>query len=317
MSGAEISVHGGDHEHVLDFRSPPDGGTAFAYRRTASTALAGIVLGGDPFDACEFSLANHIMLHASGERPLPAIPVFPSRAFRNGALHVAKGSPLESPAALAGKRIGVTEFAMTPAIWARGHFHDDHGLDWRDVEWVVGANQRFAPPAGIRATTGEGDLEDMLAAGAIDALLAGKTKDAARPPAERRLRCLIPDPAARERAYFEATGIFPILHTLVLHERHAGDVALHRRLFDSYVAARRTALARRISAGFLPFVERDWEVLAGPHGDPTRYGLTPANRAAIATLSRYLREQGFIDRAPDIDSLFVPGSAGWTDGGTE
>ncbi len=314
MGGVAICVHGGDHEHVLDFGSAPDGGGVFAYRRTASTALAGIVLSGSPFDACEFSLANHIMLHASGERRLPAIPVFPSRAFRNCALHVTKDSPLESPAELAGKRIGVSEFAMTPAIWARGHFHDDHGLDWRDIEWVVGANQRFAPPVGIRAVTGEGDLEAMLAAGAIDALLAGKTKDAGRPPAERRLRCLIPDPAARERAYFDATGIFPILHTLVLHERYADDAVLHRRLFDSYVAARRSALARRISAAFLPFVERDWEVLAGAHGDPTRYGLPQANRKAIATLSRYLREQGFIDREPDIDSLFVPGSAGWIDG---
>jgi 4,5-dihydroxyphthalate decarboxylase len=313
VMAAAIEVRGGDHEHVLDFAAPDDSGPAFRYERMASGALAGVVLGGTPFDVCEFSLANHIMLHATGARRLAAIPVFPSRAFRNAALYVASDSPLESPAELAGKRIGVSEFAMTPAIWARGHFHDDHGLDWRDVEWVVGPNPRFPTPDGIRTVPGEGDLEAMLATGTIDALLAGKPKDAGRPPAERQLRCLIPFPAAQERAYFDATGIFPILHTVVLHERHDGDTALPRRLFDAYVSARHAAIARKISAGFLPFGERDWEVLVGPHGDPTRYGLTPANRAAIATLSRYLREQGFIAHEPAIDDLFLPGSASWTD----
>jgi 4,5-dihydroxyphthalate decarboxylase len=308
-----IEVFGGDYEHVLDFAAPADGGAPFRYIHTASAALSTAVLGRGAFDVTEFSLANHIMLHASGERPLAAIPVFPSRAFRNAAIFVARDSPLAHPAELVGKRVGVSEFAMTPAIWTRGHLHDDHGLDWRDIDWVIGANPRFPAPPGVRVEQGLGDLEDMLAAGEIDALLAGKPRDAARAPADRRLRWLIPDPAAKERAYFGETGIFPILHTVVLHERWGDDPVLAHRLFDTYGAARKAAVRRKLSAGFLPFVERDWEVLAGNGGDPTRYGLTSANRKAIATLSRYLREQGFIAHEPAVETLFVPGSDAWTD----
>jgi 4,5-dihydroxyphthalate decarboxylase len=311
MAAQRIEIAGCDYEHVLAI-SANDG--PFAYRLTAAPALSGIVLGGAPFDVTEYSLANHIMLHASGARKLPAIPVFPSRAFRNSAIFVAKDSALASPAELAGKRIGVSEFAMTAAVWARGHLHDDHGLDWRAAHWVTSPDQRFALPPGIAASTSDANLEDLLAAGAIDALVTGKPKDALRPPAERRLRCLIADPAAQERGYFERTGIFPIMHTLVLHEHLAGDEPVARALFDAYVAARRSAIKRRLSAGFLPFVERDWEVLAHPGGDPTRYGLTDANRRAVATLSRYLREQGLIDHEPAIEDLFVAGSADWIDG---
>lgn len=300
-----IEVKGCDVEQVLGFAGQATDGRPFAYRHTPAAALAQVVLSGDPFDVTEYSLANHIMLHASGARRLAAIPVFPSRAFRNNAIFVAKDSPLESPAELAGKRVGVSEFAMTAAVWARGHLHDDHGLDWRDIDWITGPRPRFPTPPGIRAEIREGNLEAMLIAGEIDALVTGK------PRRRDALRCLIPYPAAQERAYFTETGIFPIMHTVVLHERHADDPTVARALFDAYVDARKAAIERRLSAGFLPFAERLWD--EADLREATRYGLTDANRRAIATLSRYLREQGFIDHEPAIDALFVPGSDGWTD----
>jgi 4,5-dihydroxyphthalate decarboxylase len=194
---------------------------------------------------------------------------------------------------------------MTAAVWARGHLHDDHGLDWRSIDWVTGPNPRFPTPPGIRAEIREGNLDAMLIAGEIDAIVTGKPKQ------RDALRCLVADPVAKERAYFAETGIFPIMHTVVLHERHADDPDVARSLFDAYVAARQSAIQRRLGAGFLPFAERLWD--DSDLREATRYGLTPANRRAIATLSRYLREQGFIDHEPAIESLFVAGSDGWTD----
>jgi 4,5-dihydroxyphthalate decarboxylase len=305
MTADAIEVKGGDHEHVLEFAGA-SGGRPFAYRHTPAMALSKVVLGGQPFDATEYSLANHIMLHATGARKLPAIPVFPSRAFRNSAIFVAKDSGFESPAEFAGKRVGVSEFAMTAAVWARGHLHDDHGLDWRDIDWITGPDPRFPTPAGIHIQVRAGNLEAMLVAGEIDAIVTGKPKD------RNALRCLIPFPAAQERAYFDSTGIFPIMHTVVLHERHAADGALPRDLFDAYVAARRRALERKLSAGFLPFAERLWDAIADGQ-DATRYGLTDGNRRAVETLTRFLHEQGFIDHRPNVDSLFVAGSETWTD----
>jgi len=304
MAGNEsFEIKGCDYEHVLDFAGATADGRDFAYRITAAPALSAVVLGGAPFDATEYSLANHIMLHANGIRPLRAIPVFPGRSFRNNAIFVARDSALTSPADLAGKRVGVSEFAMTAAVWARGHLHDDYGLDWRDIDWITGPNPRFPTPAGIRSEIREGNLEAMLIAGEIDAIVTGKPKN------RDALRCLVADPLARERSYFESTGIYPIMHTVVLHERHADDTATARALYDTYVAARKRALERQLGAGFLPFAERLWHETALK--DATRYGLTESNRNAVTALSRYLREQGFIDREVAVDDLFIEGAAEW------
>jgi hypothetical protein len=47
--------------------------------------------------------------------------------------------------------------------------------------------------------------------------------------------------------------------------------------------------------------------------DPIPFGLTEKNREIAQTLIRYLDEQKFIDRLPDIDPLFVDGAAEFID----
>jgi 4,5-dihydroxyphthalate decarboxylase len=304
--GGVIEVQGGDYEHVLEFQ-----GAGLDYRRVALVPLAKLVLGGGGFHAAEWSLASHIMLHARGETRLTAIPVFPTRAFRNAAVYVSRDSPLHDLGELKGRRVGITEFAMTTAVWTRGHIQDAHGIDVADVEWVVGPDQRFPLSEHIRSEQTEQNLEELLAAGRIDALMAGKPKDLQRPPAERRLRPLVADAEALERAWFAETSLYPIMHTVVLHPDVQADAGLPRRVFDAYALAKRKALARRLSAGFLPFAERVWDRFAA--ADPCQYGLTTANRRNIATLSRYLRAQGLIDHEPAIDDLFVAGAADWSD----
>jgi 4,5-dihydroxyphthalate decarboxylase len=307
-----IDVQGGDYEHVLAL-SEGRAGDEFAYRKVGLAPLSKTVLSGAPFDAAEYSVANHIMLHAKGEKRWGAIPIFPSRAFRNVSVFVAKDSPLTEVARLKGKRVAISEFAMTTAIWGRGHMHDDFGLDWRDVDWLIGSNPRFPMPAGVRATETDANLEDLVASGEVDAFMGGKPKDAQRPPAERRLRPLVADSEGVERDYFARTGLFPIMHCVVLHPRVLTGDGMPERLFDAYAAAKREALGRRLSAGFLPFAERGWDRFGGQGAEAVQYGLTDLNRRNIQTLARYLREQGFIDRESAIDDLFEPGAAGWTD----
>jgi 4,5-dihydroxyphthalate decarboxylase len=307
-----LEVQGGDYEHVLGLFDEPALAEQFVYRRANLVALSKVVLSGAEFDVAEYSLANHIMLHAKGDR-LTAIPVFPSRAFRNVSLFVPLHSPLHELEQLAGKRIGVSEFAMTTAVWTRGHVHDACGLDWRGVDWVTGANPRFATPHGFRVTHTEEDLEQLLCEGKLDAIMTGRPKDHLKPTVNRRLRSLTDAPELIEREYFDQTQLFPIMHTVVLHARALRQKVAPKALFGAYVRAKNTALKRRLSATFLPGAERLWErsVASGP--ESLRYGLTPLNRRNIEVLSRYLREQGLIDNMPPIDSLFVAGAADWSD----
>lgn len=308
-----IDIQGGDYEHVLALREG-QGGPEFVYRKADLSALSLQVLNGGTFDVAEYSMANHIMICANGgARPWQAIPVFPSRAFRNVSIFVARASALVEIGQLRGKRVAVSEFAMTTAIWTRGQLHDQFGLDWRELEWVTGPKPRFATPTGVRATHSSASLEELVVTGEVDALIAGRPKDTQRPAADRRLRVLVRDPDSIERAYFEQTGLFPIMHTLVLHPRVLTDPGMPGRLFKAYAVAKQSAWTRRLGATMMPFAERLWDRYRFDGDDPMRYGLTDLNRKNIQTLARYLREQGFIEHEPTVDSLFLPGSAAWSD----
>src|SRR5882672_5619280 len=65
------------------------------------------------FDASEMSLSSYTILRSEGDARFIAIPVFPSRVFRQNALYVRADSPLRDPRELKGKRVGVGESART------------------------------------------------------------------------------------------------------------------------------------------------------------------------------------------------------------
>src|SRR3954464_12816721 len=123
------------------------------------------------FDASEMSLSSYTILRSEGDERFIALPVFPSRVFRQNALYVRADSPLRSPSELKGRRIGVGDYQMTAAVWTRGFLQHEYGVPPQDATWVVGRPIRtIEPPRGIRLETlGAGALlEAMLEHGEID-----------------------------------------------------------------------------------------------------------------------------------------------------
>ena len=137
------------------------------------------------FDVAETSLGGYVVRRGRGVDDLVAIPVFPSRFFRpSPASSFTRGSGIETPQDLKGKRIGVPEYQMTAAVWARGALSDDYGVRPEDVEWVQGGLEDpgrlpFEPvePAGVRLGFAPPDrsLARMLADGEINALITART----------------------------------------------------------------------------------------------------------------------------------------------
>ena len=72
------------------------------------------------FDASEFSLGGYVLRRGRGADDLVAIPVFPSRFFRQSCIFVHEGSGVRSPEDLRGKRVGVPEYQMTAGNSNRG-----------------------------------------------------------------------------------------------------------------------------------------------------------------------------------------------------
>ena len=119
-----------------------------------------------------------------------------------------------------------------------------------------------------------------------------------------------------EREYFTRTGIYPINHTVVMRRELLDDFPdAPAAIFAAYCHGKKRALARRIGSTFVPWGKEYWtETMAMFDGDPFPMGLTESNRKNVGTLLRYLHEQKLISSLPDIEDLFLPGTANFIEG---
>jgi 4,5-dihydroxyphthalate decarboxylase len=208
---------------------------------------------------------------------------------------------------LTGKRIGVEDYSMTAAVWFRALLREEYGVDHRSITWVTGAKQRFPFPAGATVETSEADLEQLLCERAIDALLAMSPRDARLPPAQRRLRPVLPDAQAEEQVYYARTGLYPIHHCVVIRN----DVIARRPelihiVYNAYEAAKAQAYRRKLGTTLVPWGGARWiGTFERFGGDLLPYGWTGMNRLVVDRLARNLHEQGFIGSVPDVDRLFA------------
>ncbi|HEY7065698.1 MAG TPA: ABC transporter substrate-binding protein [Chloroflexota bacterium] len=273
------------------------------------------------FDAAEFSLATYTILYAQGDRRMVALPVFPSRHFRHGDIYVNAHAGIHEPKDLIGKRVGTMEYQQTAAVWMRALLQHDYGVRPDQIEWYFGgyyAPERYAErvpvdlPPGLRHHTiaDQQSLDQLLDAGEIQGLMG-----AGAPPSFVRgspnVARLFPDYPQREREYYRRTGIFPIMHTLVVkrdvYERAPWLAGALLKAFYQAKALGYRRLARHgtLYAG-LPWLHAHLEELREVMGpDPFAYGLEE-NRKLLDTLLQHLLEQGLIPRALTPDELFAP-----------
>jgi len=236
---------------------------------------------------------------------MTAIPVFLNRAFRHGSLFVRRASDLTHPSQLRGKTIGAREYTQTAGVWWRGTMIDEYDLHWSDLNWVSEKKQRLAPPDRARVEAVDGDLEQMVVDGTIDAFLGPSTNDSKKPEGERQLRPIFPDTEAAERDYFARTGIYPLNHAVVIHKSCLARFPdAPQIMFSAYCASKKK------------YYEDGGNL--NPWGDamdqdPIPFGLTEKNREIVQTLFRYLYEQQFISQLPEIDPVFADGAAGFID----
>jgi 4,5-dihydroxyphthalate decarboxylase len=178
------------------------------------------------FEAAEMSLSSYVTHVGGAAAPdLVAIPVFPSRVFRHHGVYVRTDSDLVEPADLLGRTVGAPEYQLTAVVWIRGILADRHELPVDAVPYRTGGmhepdrveKQALDLPAGIEVEPIPSDrtLVDLLLTGEIDALYALRTP---RPmlAGGTQIRRLFADARAEEERYAAETGIFPIIHTVVL-----------------------------------------------------------------------------------------------------
>jgi 4,5-dihydroxyphthalate decarboxylase len=269
------------------------------------------------FDASELSMSSLLIRRGRGVDDLVPIPVFLSRTFRHSCVYVNADAGITQPEDLVGKRVGVPEYQMTAAVWARGILEDDFGVRPESVEWFQGGleqpgrlPQEPVSPHGVSISMipAGATLAAMIASGEIDALVTPRiptTFHGGSGPVRR----LFADPWTVERDYWERTRIFPIMHTVAI-KRTLVDANpwLPQTLANAFTEAKRLAdadlrdtTALRIGLPFLVQHAEDTVRLMGEDFWP--YGVE-SNRATLETLTRYLHRQGLIPERPEIDDIF-------------
>lgn len=272
------------------------------------------------FDVAELSLSTYVMTSSRGTCPYVALPAFVSRSFRHSSIYVNRRAGVERPADLRGKRIGVPEYQVTAAVWARAILSEEHGVRPEDMEWVSGGVEEpgrpekvtLDLPPGVRLTRApEGRyLSDMLAAGDLDALMCPRTPscfDAGHPDVGR----LFKDHAAASAAWFAQRRIFPIMHVIGVR-RSLADAHpwLPQSVYKAFVAARDHAMGRMRDttalAVSLPFLVEEAERTRALMGeDFWPYGIG-ANRATLDGFLDQHHAQGLSLRRLSTEGLFHP-----------
>jgi 4,5-dihydroxyphthalate decarboxylase len=266
------------------------------------------------FDVCEMSLANYAMLVAKGDAPFVAIPAFPSRVFRHGYFFINTTKGIETPADLKGRTGGVPEYSQTASVYMRGLLQHEYGVHPRDVRWLQGRTDRLhhALPADVRldqAPPGT-ELGDLLERGEIDFLMTANAPLSFRRGAPT-VRRLFSDYVALEKDYYRRTGIYPIMHTVVIrrdvYEANPWAAlslykALCRAKDYTYRWIMEGGSAKVTSAWLVPLLEEE-QAIIGKDWFP--YGIEK-NRRSLDALLQYLHEQGLAARRVAIEELFVP-----------
>ena len=261
-----------------------------------------------------------------GESPFIAIPVFPNRAFRHSAIYINKSSGIAKPEDLNGKTIGeLALYSHDAGIMPKGMLMDEFGFRPETCRWIIGGlDWPLKPidfvshphPSNVQVSDiAKGkDLGAMLDAGEIDALISADIPKCILENSSNVTR-LFTDYPAVEREYYRRTGIFPIMHTIVLRKNLlASNPGLDEAIYQGFVDAKRVAVDQyrhgmifnnmeTMFPWFSHLIDQNRSVLGD---DWWPYGIE-GNRKALDAVLRYHFEQGITKRLFKIEEIFVPG----------
>jgi len=271
------------------------------------------------FDLSEMSMGRYVSILSSGECPFVALPIFPSRMFRHSSIYIRTDGSVTQPSDLKGKRIGIPEWAQTAGIYTRGMLASQFGVALGDVEWVqagiheIGREEEVMvhPPAGVTLTRiTDRTLNDMILTGEIDALMS------AHPPecverGDPRVGRLFEDFETYERSYWQDTGVFPIMHTILLRKDvFEANRWIAMNLLKAFNGAKQRSFERlaEVTASRIPLpwaFLRMQQVKEQFGSDFWPYGIEK-NRPTLSAFLKFAFEQGVATRLMTPEELFPP-----------
>ncbi len=272
------------------------------------------------FDVAELSMSSYTLLRSRGQSPYIAIPVFLSRSFRHSAIYVRADSGIEKPQDLIGKAVGLPEYQLTAPVWVRGMLEDEYGVKPSDLTWRTGGVEQPGRHEKVPLKVGGGveiqpipveeTLNDWLLQGKIDALVAPRAPSSYTGQ-NGAVRRLFSDFRSVEKAYFQKTGVFPIMHVVGIRKELAeANPWLPASVLKAFVQAKDIAVREFAEVAALkltlPWIAAEYEETVALMGDDFwSYGVD-GNEKTLETFLRYHRDQGLSDGSVTLQNMFAP-----------
>jgi len=267
----------------------------------------------EEFDVCELSLVSYLLAWDRG-KSFTAIPVFPHRRFRHGYMVKRMDCGVERLQDLDGKRAGIDTLQNSAGLWMRGILQDQYGVDLKTIEWWCQEEEDIpfepAPWVKVRRIPKGKNIDQMLLDGELEGALYPETLPSIRNKSPK-VGLFFPDPKAAEIEYFKKSGIFPIMHTVVIKneilERNPWAAMSLLQAFQKAkeICYERMKDPRNLALVWVKEVMEEQRAIFGP--DPWPYNLED-NRKDLEAIIRYGYDQGMMKKKPRPEDLFFPPS---------
>ena len=266
------------------------------------------------FDIGEFNAGAYMAAKFQG-RDFTALPIFLHRRFRHGFVFINKNAGIDKPTDLIGRKIGSTNFQPAGNLWIRGVLENDYDVPHKSITWFTDRDEDIAfdypDDLRIQRIANTESLDDMLATGALDAMLSPNIPVPIL-DGDARVGHLWENYKDIEIAYYHDTGLFPIMHVTIIRQAIVEDHPwVVKSLIDAFNEAKRLAFERLVNPRIVPlaFYRSAWDEQRALLGDdPWEYGLSDINRKNLDMMAKFVHQQGLTARRMTLDELFAPES---------
>jgi 4,5-dihydroxyphthalate decarboxylase len=255
------------------------------------------------YDICEMAFTTYLCAKAAG-KPFTAIPVFFTRNFWHKAIFARVGSGIKEPKDLEGRTVIVNRgYTVTTGLWARGILQHDYGVDLKKITWSATDEEHvteYVAPSYANYDFRGRDVAELLLAEEGAAAIGDLTFT------QPEIKSLIPNAFEAGAGFFRRTGIYPLNHSVVIHNDVLRDhPGVADELYEALSASKAQYLAHLDGGRDLSPADQVAVDLGKVVGDPFPYGIA-ANRTSIEAIVQYCQEQEIIPQRYAIDDLFVP-----------
>lgn len=263
------------------------------------------------YDISEMSLSSLLIARDRGV-PITAIPVFPHRRFRHSYIFVDTKGKIKEPRDLIGKRVGIPIYQPTAIVWIRAVLQHEYDVKPEQMQFFYDREKEplpITPPSNVSIkSTGGVKKEKLFLEEKLDALFDSNIPDIFENgnPAIKRL---FEDYRKVELDYYKKTGLFPIMHTIVIKQKLLDEHPwLATSVWRACVQSKKQSYERmkdpRFSNLLWPHVYWENEKKDLGKADPWPYNFAD-NLKVLQTFMSFSKEQGLIKKELNLEEIFA------------